>query len=97
MRKDAVQRNLGDLIFNTIRESLSAYTTGSQEHLKKLSLRKRFDDILTTREAQYHLYMLEIELINRIYRDEFRRSKCKFALIAHCQMDEKGARDEFQR
>lgn len=87
LRKDTAQRKLGDLIENTIKESLSAYTTGVKKHLKKLPLRKRFDDILTTREAQYHLCMLEIELINRICRDEFKRSKYKFALIAHCLRD----------
>ncbi|MEJ2252770.1 MAG: DUF116 domain-containing protein [Nitrospirota bacterium] len=87
LRKDAVRRKLGDLIENTVRESLSAYTTGVKKHLKKLPLRKRYDDILSTGEAQYHLYMLEIELVNRIYRDEFKRSAYKFALIAHCLRD----------
>jgi hypothetical protein len=31
--------------------------------------------------------MLEIELVNRIYREEFKRSEYKFALIAHCLRD----------
>jgi hypothetical protein len=87
LRKDAAQRRVADLIENTIRESLPAYTKGVKRHLKKLPLRKRFDDILTTGEAQYHLYMLEIELVNRIHRDEFRRSGYKFALMAHCLRD----------
>jgi hypothetical protein len=87
LRKDTVQLKLSDLIENTIIESLSAYTTGVKKHLKNLSIRKRFDNILATGEVQYHLYMLEIELINRIYRDEFRSSEYKFALIAHCLRD----------
>jgi hypothetical protein len=87
LRKATGQRKLCDLIEHTTRESLSTYTTGVKKHLKKLPLRKRFDDILTTGETQYHLYMLEIELVNRIYRDEFKRNKYKFALIAHCLRD----------
>lgn len=87
LRKDAARRRLADLVENTIREALSAYTTGVKGHLKGLPLRKRFDDVLTTGEAQYHLYMLEIELVNRIYRDDFKRSEYKFALIAHCLRD----------
>jgi hypothetical protein len=45
------------------------------------------DSTLTTTEEKYHLYMLEIELVNRIYKEEFKRSEYKFALIAHCLRD----------
>jgi len=31
--------------------------------------------------------MLEIELVNRIYREDFKRAEYKFALIAHCLRD----------
>ena len=31
--------------------------------------------------------MLEIELVNRIYREDFKRAAYKFALIAHCLRD----------
>ena len=31
--------------------------------------------------------MLEIELVNRIYREEFQRAAFKFALLAHCLRD----------
>ena len=47
----------------------------------------QFDTTLATTEEQYHLYMLEIELANRIHREEFKRSKYKVALIAHCLRD----------
>ena len=30
------------------------------------------DTTLATTEEKYHLYMLEIELVNRIYREEFK-------------------------
>ena len=42
---------------------------------------------LATTEEKYHLYMLEIELVNRIYKEDFKRSEYKFALIAHCLRD----------
>ena len=47
----------------------------------------QFDTTLATTEEQYHLYMLEIELANRIHREEFKRSEYKVALIAHCLRD----------
>lgn len=74
-------------ILETLKESLSEYTAAVKRHLKELPIRKRFDEVLTTREEQYHLYMLEIELVNRIYREEFKKSEYKFALIAHCLRD----------
>jgi uncharacterized protein len=33
------------------------------------------------------LYMLEIELTNRIFKEDFKRSRYKFALLAHCLRD----------
>jgi hypothetical protein len=86
-KKSRRKTELNDIIEKTLKESLSAYTTGVKEHLKKLPVRRRFDDIITTSEKQYHLYMLEIELVNRMYREEFKMSKYKFALIAHCLRD----------
>ncbi|MBI5056020.1 MAG: DUF116 domain-containing protein [Nitrospirae bacterium] len=80
-------KHLVSFIRQTLRESLSVYTTGVRQHLKGLPLSQRFDAILRTKEEQYHLYMIEIELANRIYREAFRRSSYKFALIAHCLRD----------
>lgn len=70
-----------------LRDALSPYTTGVRAHLKSLPLSQRFDNILRTKEFQYHLYMVEIELVNRICREAFKRSAYKFALIAHCLRD----------
>lgn len=87
-KKRSRRKSESDLhIEKTLRESLSEYTERVKRHLKELPIGKRFDEVLNTREEQYHLYMLEIELVNRIYREEFRRSKYKFALIAHCLRD----------
>ncbi len=71
----------------TLRQSLSIYTQDVSDHLRSLPLAKRFDSTLSTKEEKYHLYMIEIELVNRIHREEFKRSEYKFALIAHCLRD----------
>jgi hypothetical protein len=71
----------------TLEDSLSVYTTGVKAHLKSLPLSQRFDSIIRTKEFQYHLYMVEIELGNRICRDAFKQSKYRFALMAHCLRD----------
>jgi hypothetical protein len=75
------------IIKEALRQSLSVYTREVAHHLKTLPLAKRVDETLTTTEEQYHLYMLEIELVNRIYKEEFKRAAYKFALIAHCLRD----------
>jgi hypothetical protein len=71
----------------TLRKSLSIYTRNVADHLRSLPLTKRTDPTLTTSEEQYDLYMLEIELVNRIYRAEFKGAEYKFALLAHCLRD----------
>lgn len=74
-------------VMETLRQSLSMYTRNVHDHLKGLPASKRLDSILAVTEEKYHLYMLEIELVNRIYREEFKQSRYKFALIAHCLRD----------
>lgn len=80
-------KSLISFIRNKLKESLSVYTTGVNQHLKTLPLSQRFDSIIRTKEFQYHLYMIEIELVNRIYKEAFQRSTYKFSLIAHCLRD----------
>lgn len=75
------------LIRKTLHEALHPYTTGVKEHLKSIPLSQRFDRTIGTKEEGYHLYMLEIELVNRIYREAFRKSGFKFALLPHCLRD----------
>ena len=70
-----------------LKSALSKYTTNVTRHLKKLSLIKRFDSIIGTTEQQYFLYMLEIELVNRIYKNEFKQAHYKIALLPHCLRD----------
>ena len=74
-------------IKKTLRDSLSVYTKGVAQHLRYLPFTKRFDETLNTKEEQYHLFMVEIELVNRIYRDIFKMSEYKLALFPHCLRD----------
>jgi hypothetical protein len=80
-------KDLCSFIRKTLRDSLSAYTGGVRPHLRSLPLTRRFDGTLATKEEQYHLYMLEIELVNRAYRGQFKGSGYKFALLPHCLRD----------
>ncbi len=74
-------------IKETLGISLAVYTNGVKDHLKRLSPWGWFDSTLRTTEAKYHLYMLQIELVNRVYKDAFKNSKYKFALLPHCLRD----------
>jgi hypothetical protein len=87
LSKNNADRALISLIKKTLRDPLSVYTKSVKRHLRNLSVTKRFDDTLATKEEQYHLYMLEIELANRIYKERFKASEYKFALLPHCLRD----------
>jgi len=87
LKTTRADRQLLQFVRETLRQSLSIYTQNVANHLKSLPPAKRRDSTLVTREEQYHLYMLEIELVNRIYKEEFKHSQYKFALLAHCLRD----------
>jgi len=87
LKVTAANRKTFQFIRETLRQSLSIYTQNVSDHLKTLPMAKRMDSTLVTTEEKYHLYMLEIELVNRIHKEEFKRSEYKFALIAHCLRD----------
>lgn len=74
-------------IKKTLKTSLAPYTKGARNILKRLFPWGWYDSTLRTAEAQYHLYMLQIELVNRVYKDAFKNSKYKFALLPHCLRD----------
>jgi len=74
-------------IRKTLDEALHPYTRAVKEHLRSIPLSQRFDKTIRTPEEGYHLYMLEIELVNRTYRMAFRNSVYKFALFPHCLRD----------
>lgn len=73
---------------NLLNESLQTYTQKTEDHLKELSwLRKFRDRTIATTRAQYHLYMLEIELTNRLNAAAFLQASRKLALLPHCIRD----------
>jgi hypothetical protein len=79
--------NLMTDILNLIHPHLKKYTENTEEHLKTLSLSKYFDKRLATTREQYHLYMLEIELTNRLFVSDFIQADKKIALMPYCLRD----------
>jgi hypothetical protein len=77
----------GSVILNMIDPALKVYTGKAAEHLATLPLSKIWDRRLATSREQYHLYMLEIELTNRLNRDEFLSTDTKIALMPYCLQD----------
>jgi hypothetical protein len=71
----------------TIHDKLRQYTVKTNEHLKDLPFSKIWDRRLATTEEQYHLYMLEIELTNRMNRDIFLAADRKISLQPYCLQD----------
>lgn len=63
------------------------YLTDIDAHLRNRTFFQRFDRTLSTPAWRYPLFMLEIEITNRIYQDQFRQSDHKIALLPHCLRD----------
>lgn len=66
---------------------LSKYFPDIESHLKNLTLTEKCDPTITTSKEQYLLYMLEIELTNRMNKEKFNQSKTKYAFLPHCLHD----------
>ena len=77
----------GCFIVQSAHNLLSPYTASVKEHLAGLSLLKRLDGVLSFTEEQYHLAMLEIELMNRANTALFRKAGRKLAFLPHCLRD----------
>jgi len=77
---------LGDILRLT-ENSLSKYFTDLDSHLKNLTLSEKCDSTLSTSREQYLLYMIEIEIVNRMYKEKFNSSKTKYAFLPHCLHD----------
>jgi len=75
------------VILNLIDFHLKKYTENVEEHLRTLPLSKFWDRRLATTREKYHLYMLEIELTNRLSREEFLKADRKIALMPYCLQD----------
>jgi hypothetical protein len=74
-------------ILNLIDHHLKIYTEKVEEHLRTLPISKFWDRRLATTREQYHLYMLEIELTNRLFVNEFLKADRKIALMPYCLQD----------
>ena len=74
-------------LVQTASTRLSPYTQAVHQHLRELSLLKRLDGVLSFTEEQYHLAMLEIELMNRAFGPAFLRAGRKLAFLPHCLRD----------
>jgi hypothetical protein len=74
-------------ILKLSQECLSIYTEPVVNHLKTLSFRERFNKTISTFREQYYLYMIEIELTNRIFKTKFNSSEVKLAFLPHCLHD----------
>jgi hypothetical protein len=68
-------------------DSLSKYFTGIDAHLKNLSLSEKCGSTLATSREQYLLYMIEIEIVNRVNKEEFNLSELRYAFLPHCLHD----------
>jgi hypothetical protein len=77
----------GCFIVQSARTLLSPYTTAVRDHLRELPLIRRFDGVISFTEEQYHLAMLEIELMNRAFGEQFRAARRKLAFLPHCLRD----------
>jgi len=79
--------NKMSVILNLIDPCLKKYTENVEEHLRNLPISKFWDRRLATTREQYHLYMLEIELTNRLLSAEFQKADKKIALMPYCLQD----------
>jgi hypothetical protein len=68
-------------------EALAPYTKRVAQHLASLPLHSRLDRTLSMSREQYHLAMVEIELVNRENEQSFLRAGKKLAFLPHCLRD----------
>ena len=67
--------------------NLAKFTSQLDNHLNGLNLRQRCDRTLSASEVQYHFYMIQIELANRINKAAFNGANIRIALLPHCLHD----------
>lgn len=84
---DSIHLITDDKLLQRLQKSLSPYVMDIHEHLKSLSFFQWFDKTLRTPEWCYFIYMVEIELTNRLNRENFKNCDMKIALLPHCLRD----------
>ena len=87
LRLNDDEKRLISYCLKLAQDKLSVYTTETAAHLKNLPLLKRRDRRLATTREQYHLYMFEIELTNRLNRARFLGADRKISLQPYCLQD----------
>ena len=75
------------MIMKILRRDFSKYLVNVEDHLRSLGVKQLWEKALSTSREQYLLYMLEIELVNRIYLKQFLLSEKKLAFLPHCLRD----------
>lgn len=65
----------------------SEFLMDFRAHRRSMTLRQWFDGTLRLPRTKYFLYMLEIELVNRIYQQQFCASEFKLGFLPHCLRD----------
>jgi len=74
-------------VIRIISPEFNKYTLKTKNYLKTLGWKKLRDFRLGTTETQYHLYMIEVELTNRVNKSAFIQADRKIALLPHCLRD----------
>jgi hypothetical protein len=87
LHKLALRDSKESILVRTLRQELSQHTANVASHLQGLSLAHRWDRVLATSEEQYHLHMLEVELVNRLNVAPFRTCDTRLAFLPHCLHD----------
>jgi hypothetical protein len=82
-----VLRRLAEDFESDAQDFLGAYTFPVKKHLKNLSLSAQKDSSQRTTQAEYHLYMVGISILNRHHRGAFLAADPKIAFAAHCLRD----------
>jgi hypothetical protein len=85
-KQNPVKNPIGEIL-HLAEKSFSKYFTDIDSHLKNLTLSEKCDSTLTTSREQYLLYMIEIEIVNRLNKDKFNSSEPKYAFLPHCLHD----------
>lgn len=85
-KQNPVRTPVGNIL-HSAEQTLSKYFTDIDSHLKNLTLSEKCDSTLTTSREQYFLFMLEIELVNRLNKEKFNSSEPRYAFLPHCLHD----------
>lgn len=70
-----------------LKKILNPFTPHVNEHLNEQPFFAIRDGVMRLKEWQYHVYMLEFALVNRINREKFAACENKLALLPHCLRD----------